>query len=56
MEVFKMYLDIEKEERWLNEMSEKGYTLGSKFFRYKFEKIDVKNRVIRVDFRTFKTK
>jgi len=56
MKVFKIFLDIEKEERWLNEMSDKGYTLSSKFFRYKFDKTETKDRTVRVDFRTFKSK
>lgn len=56
MKVFKIFLDIEKEERWLNEMSEEGYALCSKFISYRFEKTEENNRTLRVDFRTFKSK
>lgn len=56
MKILKIFLDIEKEERWLNEMSEKGYTLISKSLRYKFDKTEIIDRSVRVDFRTFKSK
>lgn len=56
MKVLKIFLDIEKEERWLNEMSEQGYTLISKSLRYQFDKTEIKNCTVRVDFRTFKRK
>lgn len=56
MKILKIFLDIEKEERWLNEMSEKGYALISKSLRYKFDKTEIIDRTVRVDFRTFKSK
>ena len=36
MRKFKFYIDYDKEEKWLEAMSQKGYQLENKSFGYKF--------------------
>lgn len=46
----KIFLDFEKEEAWLNEMSEEGYSLIERsFFEYKFESCEKGKYVYRVE-------
>lgn len=54
MKKFKMFFDIEKEERWLNEQLQKGYrcTNISGLGTYSFEKTDNKN-VMRLDYQDY---
>lgn len=59
MRCIKWFLDLDKEERWLNEMAKKGYLFRSTncFGYYDFECIDEKecNAVVKTDFRIFKS-
>lgn len=54
MKKFKMFINIEKEEKWLNEMLQSGCLLKKTFINYTFEKTTETDQVIRLDFRTFK--
>jgi len=54
MKTFKLFFNPEKEERWVNEMLEKGFLLKKNVFLYHFEPTDIKNKKIRVDYRFFK--
>lgn len=56
MRKFKMFIDYDKEEKWLNEMAKKGYELKSVFLGYKFHYINPKDSIIRIDYRTFSDK
>ena len=56
MKIFKFFINYEKEEKWLQDMAEKGYELESVFLRYKFYKVPEENSIIRIDYRTFKNK
>ncbi|MFJ7736543.1 DUF2812 domain-containing protein [Lysinibacillus sp. NPDC097287] len=57
MRKFRMFIDVQKEEKWLNEMIQKGWicqkvnTLGI----YYFEKTKSPEQVIRIDFQSFKS-
>lgn len=58
MKKFRMFMDIQKEEKWLNEMAQKGWLckrLGW-FGTYYFEKAESADQVIRIDYQTFKSK
>jgi hypothetical protein len=48
----KLFYNLKKEEKWLNDMLEEGYILSKKSISYKFEKCMTKG-MIRVDFRSF---
>ncbi|WP_100402750.1 DUF2812 domain-containing protein [Bacillus sp. FJAT-42315] len=54
MKKFKMFFDIEKEEKWLNEQLQKGYrcTNISRLGIYTFEKTD-KRYVMRLDYQDY---
>lgn len=52
MKKWKFFLDLDKEERWLNEMAKQGWVLAGKSLRYKFERDEEK--LIKIDYRTFK--
>lgn len=47
---------MDKEERWLNDMSREGYHLTKKGLFYQFEEGKPSNHLIRMDYRKFKTK
>lgn len=53
---YKWFFDFAKEERWLSEMSEKGYKLlcVNCSGRYTFQKADAKKENYRIDYRIFK--
>lgn len=55
MRRFKIFINYDKEEKWLNSMLKKGYELKSTQFGYKFQHVEPQNNTIRVDYRTFKT-
>jgi len=57
MKIFKLFYDIEKEEKWLNEQLQNGYrcTKISGLGIYSFEKTD-KKYVIRLDYQDFLSK
>lgn len=58
MKKFRMFMDIQKEEKWLNEMARKGWLckrVSSSGF-YHFEKAEARDQIIRIDYQTFKSK
>lgn len=58
MKKFKVFVDISEEEKYLNEMANKGYFLKkySSFGRYHFVEGEPKDLHYRVDYRVFKKK
>lgn len=56
MNKFKLYFNLDKEEKWLNEMSDKGWQLYGKTVKYKFHKTPHSNINIKIDYRNFKSK
>ncbi len=54
MRKFKFFIDYDKEEKWLNEMANKGYQLESVSFGYKFRQTEPEDTVIKIDYRRFK--
>jgi hypothetical protein len=58
MKKIKYFIDIDKEEKWLNELIERGYLLDSKspLGVYRFKKVEDSETIIRLDYRTFKKK
>ena len=55
MKVFKCFIDFTKEEKWLNEMSHKGYKFTNKSLGYKFKRITPKDVIYKIDYRNFKS-
>ena len=56
MKKLRLFIDYEKEEKWLHTMAQKGWTLKSVLFTYTFRKTAPEDTSIRVDFRLFKHK
>lgn len=58
MKKFRLFMDIQKEEDWLNQMVREGWLCKrvSSLGIYHFEKTAAKDQVIRIDYQTFKTK
>jgi hypothetical protein len=58
MQVFKIFVDLDKEEEYLRDMAEKGYRLGgySYFGIYTFKSAEPKSLNYRVDYRYFSRK
>lgn len=56
MRRYKFFINFDKEEQWLNEMSKQGYELTNKSIGYEFQAAQPENRVIKVDYRTFKNR
>lgn len=57
MKRIKLFFNLDKEEKWLNDMLQQGWALSRKDFRYEFDKVnDKNNRSIKIDYRTFKSK
>lgn len=54
MKKLRLFIDYEKEEKWLNAMATKGWALKSALFTYTFRKTPPEDTTIRVDFRLFK--
>ena len=54
MKKWKFFLDLDKEEKWLNEMTKQGWLLTRKGLKYTFERGEEK--LIKIDYRTFKSK
>ncbi|MBD7936439.1 MULTISPECIES: DUF2812 domain-containing protein [Cytobacillus] len=54
MRKFKLFIDFDKEEQWLEEMASKGYQLDSTNFGYKFRLAEPKAKKIKIDFRKFR--
>ena len=55
MKKFKFFLNLDKEEKWLNEKSDEGWELYDKTWDYKFRKT-AHFSTIKIDYRTFKSK
>lgn len=53
---FKFFINLNKEEKWLNNMANQGWQLYEKSIGYTFNKIAPDNTVIKIDYRTFKSK
>jgi hypothetical protein len=56
MRKFKFFIDKSKEEKWLNNMAQKGYELKNVSAGYTFMPAKPKNTTIKIDYRTFKNK
>lgn len=56
MKKLKFFLNLDKEERWLNDMVQQGWVLSKKDLSYEFDHVDHKERRIKIDYRTFKSK
>ena len=54
MKKFKLFLNYEKEERWLADMASQGYHLKEVGFGYSFESAPPEQVVIKIDYRRFK--
>lgn len=57
MKKFKLFIDQQKEEKWLNELIQKGLVCKkiSSFGVYYFEKTKLHKQAIRLDFQSFKS-
>ncbi|MDQ0270598.1 DUF2812 domain-containing protein [Cytobacillus purgationiresistens] len=55
MRKFKLFIDVKKEEKWLNEMLQAGWTCKQArlFGSYTFEKASEQEQVIRIDYQNF---
>ncbi|WP_282940113.1 DUF2812 domain-containing protein [Paenibacillus sp. RC67] len=57
MRKYKFFLNLDKEEQWLNEMAKQGYQLTNKSsFGYEFQPAALEHAAIKIDYRTFKKK
>jgi hypothetical protein len=54
MRVLRFFINIDKEEEWLNAMARKGWRLVKKSFAYTFRKVEPEEAVIRIDYRSFR--
>lgn len=50
----KFFINFDKEEQWLNDMAKQGHRFINKSSRYEFQPAKPENRLIKIDFRTFK--
>lgn len=55
MKKFRIFLRLDKEEKWLEHMASQGWLLVSKSWCYDFQKVDPENQTIRIDYRIFKS-
>lgn len=56
MKIYKLYINLDKEENWLNEMAAQGWVLCGKSSKYIFQKAAPDNEMIKIDYRNFKSK
>lgn len=55
MKKYKFFTNLDKEEKWLNDMASQGYRFKKKtIFGYEFELGNIENEIIKMDYRTFK--
>lgn len=54
MKKIRFFLDFEKEEQWLAEMEQNGYSFQKKGLFYHFTKANSPNGIIKIDYRRFK--
>jgi len=56
MKKFRIYVDLEKEEKWLNEMANKGWEFHGKCVNYEFREYSPDDPAyIKMDYRSFKS-
>jgi hypothetical protein len=55
MKKFRLYINLDKEEKWLNEMLNEGWELHRKYIKYEFHKTSTNNTIIKIDYRNFKS-
>lgn len=55
MNKFRYYVNLDKEEKWLNEMTNQGWELNRKHIKYEFRKTSNNNFIIKIDYRSFKS-
>lgn len=56
MYIFKIFMDYAKEEKWLDEMARKGYSLtNASPLGYRFVKVTPEDATYKIDFRIFKS-
>lgn len=56
MRKFKLFLNFDEEEKWLNRMAKEGYELENVLFTYKFRRTEPQDAVIKIDCRQFRSK
>ena len=56
MYIFKVFINLSKEEEWLNDLGKQGYILTGVGLRYKFKKTNNINIKYKIDCRNFKDK
>lgn len=54
MKKYKIFMNFDKEEKWLTDMERKGYTLVKNSYGYTFQSGEPKQTEIKIDYRTFK--
>ena len=54
MRTWKFFINLEREEEWLNHMAKQGYKLVKKSIGYQFELAEAEDAIIKIDYRTFK--
>jgi Protein of unknown function (DUF2812). len=53
MRMFKFFINLDKEEQWLNEQARKGWELTGKSWGYEFRQVEPKELNFRIDYRHF---
>ncbi|MBZ9609387.1 DUF2812 domain-containing protein [Clostridium estertheticum] len=56
MKKIRCYVSLDKEEKWLNEMANRGWELDEKHTKYEFRKTSPNDTIIKIDYRNFKSK
>lgn len=56
MKKIKFFLDFGKEEKWLNEMEQNGYSFEKKSLFYYFTKTSAPGGIVKMDYRYFKNR
>lgn len=54
MKKWKFFINLEREEEWLNQMAKQGYKFIKKSIGYQFELAEAEDAIIKIDYRTFK--
>lgn len=52
---FKLFINLEKEEKWLSQMAQQGFMLNRVSMFYHFTKGNAQDETYRIDYRDFKT-
>ena len=56
MKKYKFFINLDKEEQWLNHMARSGHAFVRKSVRYEFQPAEYDGSTIRIDYRTFKNR